>query len=241
MRSRRTAIVGGRAIGRAAVQLGAVGCGELGQRHRPRARRRARSCPGGTESRPAGAPRRSRGRATGTRGCAGRSGSPRPAGRAHSCRACSWMSLATSAGVRPPASTSPTKGTEIMPSGRTGTVMPSSGIAPDRHLHDVVDADVVGLDGVAVVSSGRWLPLTLPLDVAQAASRVTTQRASRPRQYATFHVSPVMVTLLRTRALSLSGHFAAVPRIRSVSNRVEVPVPGDEAGARRLRSAWSGE
>jgi len=38
------------------------------------------------------------------------------------------MSFETSAGVRPPAATSPTSGTEIMPSGRTGTVMPSSGL-----------------------------------------------------------------------------------------------------------------
>jgi len=38
------------------------------------------------------------------------------------------MSLATSAGVRPPAITSPTSGTEILPSGRTGTSMPSSGL-----------------------------------------------------------------------------------------------------------------
>src|SRR5690606_30496007 len=38
------------------------------------------------------------------------------------------MSAATSLGVRPPATTSPTSGTEILPSGRTGTVMPSSGL-----------------------------------------------------------------------------------------------------------------
>mgnify|MGYP006150041207 CR=1 FL=1 len=38
------------------------------------------------------------------------------------------MALATSEGVRPPATTSPTSGTEIMPSGRTGEVTPSSGL-----------------------------------------------------------------------------------------------------------------
>src|SRR5690606_39118963 len=37
------------------------------------------------------------------------------------------IASATDIGVRPPADTSPTSGTEIMPSGRTGTVTESSG------------------------------------------------------------------------------------------------------------------